>query len=108
MTPAGSMPYWIINVGDQGQGGIVPMPEMVPPEVPAYWMPSFGTKDVAGGVAKAKELGAKVLLEPAEVPEILRYQQRPAAIPGSNLKPGLGQIGSLPAHRTCHSPDSER
>ena len=42
-APPGPMPYWVVNVGGQGEGGIMPMPEMVPAEMPAYWLPYFGS-----------------------------------------------------------------
>ncbi len=73
MTPAGPMPYWIVNVDGQGEGGIMPMPEMVPAEVPAYWLPYFGSADIAASVAKAKELGATVLAEPMEIPDMVAF-----------------------------------
>jgi predicted enzyme related to lactoylglutathione lyase len=61
------MPYWQIDIGGAGEGGIMPMPDMVPPEVPAYWLDYFGTADIAASIAKAKELGATVTVEPAAV-----------------------------------------
>lgn len=64
---SGPMPYWQVSIDCQGEGGIMPMPEMVPTEVPAFWMPYFGTADIAGSVAKAKELAATVQAEPTEI-----------------------------------------
>ena len=46
---------------------------MVPAEVPAYWLPYFGTPDVSASVAQAQELGAKVLSEPMEVPGMVVF-----------------------------------
>lgn len=63
----GPMPYWQINVDGRGQGGMMPMPDMVPAEVPSFWMPYFGSADVGADVAKATELGGAVLVEPTEV-----------------------------------------
>jgi predicted enzyme related to lactoylglutathione lyase len=70
---AGPMPYWQVAVDGQGQGGIMPMAEMVPPEVPAFWMPYFGSTDVAADVARARELGGAVLAEPTEVGGMLIF-----------------------------------
>jgi predicted enzyme related to lactoylglutathione lyase len=70
---AGPMPYWVVNVDGQGEGGIMPMPDMVPAEVPAYWLPYFGAADVTASVAKAVELGASVLSEPMEVPNMVKF-----------------------------------
>ena len=66
-------PYWQVSIDGEGEGGIMPMPEMVPAEVPAFWMPYFGTTDVVAGVAKAKELGATVQAEPTQVGDMLVF-----------------------------------
>ncbi|MCL5735603.1 MAG: VOC family protein [Actinobacteria bacterium] len=71
--PGGQMPYWVVNIDGQGEGGVMPMPEMVPAEIPAYWLPYFGTEDLKTSVSKAKELGATVLVEPTEVPEMVAF-----------------------------------
>jgi uncharacterized protein len=70
---AGPMPYWVVNIGGQGEGGIMPMPEMVPAEVPAYWLPYFAVLDLSASVAKATSLGATVLSGPVEVPEMVAF-----------------------------------
>jgi predicted enzyme related to lactoylglutathione lyase len=70
---AGPMPYWTASIDGQGEGGIMPMPEMLPPEVPAFWMPYFGATDIQATFAKAVELGATVLREPTEVPGMLWF-----------------------------------
>jgi hypothetical protein len=69
----GPMPYWVVNVDGQGEGGIMPMPDMVPAEVPAYWLPYFGTTDAKATAAKAVELGGSVLSEPMEVPGMVVF-----------------------------------
>ncbi len=70
---AGSTPYWQVSIDGQGEAGIMPMPEMGPAEVPAFWMPYFGTADIAASVAKAKELGATVQAEPTQVADMLIF-----------------------------------
>lgn len=70
---AGATPYWQVSVDGQGEAGIMPMPEMVPAEVPAFWMPYFGTADIATSFAKAKELGATVQAEPTQVADMLIF-----------------------------------
>ena len=70
---AGPMPYWVVNVDGQGEGGIMPMPPMVPAEVPSYWLVYFGTEDLAASVAKAVKLGGSVLSEPMEVPDMVAF-----------------------------------
>jgi predicted enzyme related to lactoylglutathione lyase len=68
---AGPTPYWVVSIDGQGEGGIMPMPEMAPAEAPAYWLPYFGTVDLSAGVAKAVELGASVLSQPLELPDMV-------------------------------------
>jgi len=58
----GAMPYWVINVDGEGQGGMMPMPEMVPAETPSFWMPYFGSADIDADIAKAVSLGGTVLV----------------------------------------------
>ena len=70
---AGPTPYWQVSIDGQGEGGIMPMPEMIPAEVPAFWMPYFATTDVAASFAKAMDLGATVLREPTEIPGMLWF-----------------------------------
>jgi uncharacterized protein len=67
------MPYWQIIVDGKGEGGIMPMPKMVPAETSSYWLVYFATDDIQASVAKARELGASVLLEPTEVPDMLAF-----------------------------------
>lgn len=66
-------PYWEIGVGGTGEGGMMPMPEMVPAETPSFWMPYFGSDDVASDVAKAVELGGAVLVEPTLVEDTVWF-----------------------------------
>lgn len=66
-------PYWQISIDGTGEGGIMPMPEMVPPEVPSSWLDYFATSDIAASVAKAKELGGTVSVEPTQVTDMLKF-----------------------------------
>ncbi len=70
---AGPTPYWQVHVDGVGEGGIMPMPDMMPAEAPAFWMPYFGTTDAAASVAKAKKLGASVQVEPTQVADMLIF-----------------------------------
>lgn len=70
---SGPMPYWQVSIDGSAEGGIMPMPEMVPSEVPAFWMPYFGTADIADSVDKAKELGATVQVEPTEIGDTMSF-----------------------------------
>jgi predicted enzyme related to lactoylglutathione lyase len=66
------MPYWQVSVEGQGEGGIMSMPDL-PAEVPSFWMPYFGTTDIAASFAKAVELGATVMREPTEISGMLWF-----------------------------------
>jgi len=48
--------------------GMLPMPPMVPPMVPTYWLVYFAVADCDASQAKAVELGATVLMPPMDVP----------------------------------------
>ena len=69
----GVMPYWQINIDGVGEGGIMPMPDMIPPEIPAFWTVYFGSVDVRADTAKAVELGATVQAEPIQVNDMVIY-----------------------------------
>lgn len=75
ITPmdAGPTPYWQVTIDGEGEGGIMPMPDTMAPEVPAFWLPYFGTTDAAASVAKARELGAGVMVEPTQVADMLIF-----------------------------------
>ncbi len=64
------MDYTIINVGDGTGGGMMksPMPEAMP-----QWVPYVLVDDVAAATAKAKSLGAKVLADITEIPDMGKF-----------------------------------
>ena len=61
------MEYTIINVGEGTGGGMMksPMPDALP-----QWVPYVLVEDVAASTEKAKSLGAKVLADVTEIPDI--------------------------------------
>jgi predicted enzyme related to lactoylglutathione lyase len=69
----GPIPYWQVDIGSQTQGGIMPMPDAMPPEVPDNWVVFFGVEDAAAMAAKAVELGGKAQGAPTEVPGMLVF-----------------------------------
>ena len=64
----GPMTYTVINVGDEGTGGGI-APKMSP-EAPNAWMPYVQVDDVDASKAKAESLGATVLVDKQEVPNM--------------------------------------
>ncbi|MEZ0090289.1 VOC family protein [Streptacidiphilus sp. EB129] len=70
------MVYTVLSPGDRqgdddGFGGVMAMPEL--PEV--LWRPYFEVEDCDATVAKATALGAKVIMEPATMPEVGRMAE---------------------------------
>lgn len=66
MAPGMSYTSW--QRGDATIGGMLAMPEMVPAEVPSYWLTYFGTPNVDATVAKAQKLGGQVMLAGTDIP----------------------------------------
>jgi predicted enzyme related to lactoylglutathione lyase len=64
----GDMTYTEWKVGDRTVAGMLPMPDMVPAEVPAHWLVYFGVDDTDVSVAQATGLGATVLVPPTDIP----------------------------------------
>ena len=57
----------MIHNGDRSNGGIRPQSEMEA-GIPPNWAPYFAVERVDDSVAKAGELGGRVLVEPMTVP----------------------------------------
>jgi predicted enzyme related to lactoylglutathione lyase len=62
--------YTVFNLGERGIGGGMQMMEGTPDSVPSYWLTWFSVVDHDDTVAKAKDLGANVLMEGMEMPEV--------------------------------------
>jgi predicted enzyme related to lactoylglutathione lyase len=63
--------YFTFKLGDgQAFAGGLETPAEVPAEVPSAWQPYFAVTDCSATTAKAKELGAQVLMGPTEVPMV--------------------------------------
>jgi predicted enzyme related to lactoylglutathione lyase len=66
------MNYTVVNVENDQVAGIMPMPPNAG-EMPPAWGIYITVKDVDATVAKAKELGGKILVEPQDIPEVGRF-----------------------------------
>jgi uncharacterized protein len=64
----GPMPYTEFKLNDRSIAGMMPMPEMVPAEVPNYWGIYLGVSDTDGAVATTTAAGGTVLLAPMDIP----------------------------------------
>ena len=63
----GGMTYTMVRNGERSNGGIRPQSEMEA-GIPPNWAPYFAVERVDDSVAKAGELGGKVLVDPMTVP----------------------------------------
>ena len=53
--------------------GMMPMNEHIPAHVPSYWMQYFQVADADASAAKAKTLGANVMVPPTDIPNVGRF-----------------------------------
>lgn len=73
-SPPGSpMEYTEFSVGGQPSIGMMPMPDMVPPEVPSFWLPYFQVTSVDDTASKSKALGGDVRVPPSDIPNTGRF-----------------------------------
>jgi uncharacterized protein len=61
--------YTLFKQGDTSVGGLMKSPQ---PGAPAHWLAYVTVPDVDAAAAKAAKLGAKVVAQPFDVPEIGR------------------------------------
>ena len=62
--------YTIWNLGEKGIGGGMGMGAEAPADMPPHWLVWFAVADRDATVAKARELGANVMLEAMDVPSV--------------------------------------
>jgi uncharacterized protein len=62
------MDYTVIDVGEAGRGGGIMKSPM--PDAPPQWVPYVMVDDVAASTAKAKSLGATILQDVTQIPNI--------------------------------------
>jgi predicted enzyme related to lactoylglutathione lyase len=67
-SAGGSERYTRWAVGGAEFGGMVPMDDKFPHEVPAHWLPYFATADTDEAAASATDSGGSVLMEPTSLP----------------------------------------
>jgi predicted enzyme related to lactoylglutathione lyase len=61
------MDYTMINVGEGTGGGMMKNPV---PEIPSHWLAYVQVDDVAASTEKARSLGATIVVEATEIPDI--------------------------------------
>lgn len=70
--PMENMTYTVIKVDGEDVAGMMP----VPPDskdMPPVWGIYITVKDVEATVAKARDMGGKILVEPQDIPKIGRF-----------------------------------
>ncbi len=67
----GGFTYTMFRSGDTDRAGANPLPP--DSQTPTHWLTYIGTSDVDATVAKARELGATVYMEPMDIPEVGRF-----------------------------------
>ena len=65
--------YTIWTLDGQGVGGMLPMPDMVPDEVPNNWLTSFAVDDCDASVSKLESLGGSVLAPATDMEGVGRF-----------------------------------
>lgn len=64
----GPMPYTEFKLGGESVCGMMPMPPMIPAQVPSHWLVYFAVDDTDTAVARVGELGGAVRMPPMDVP----------------------------------------
>jgi predicted enzyme related to lactoylglutathione lyase len=107
MWEGGKQPYPMWKAGEKAIGGVMPLPEDARKGgVPPHWIAYVSVPDLDATTAKAKELGATVLVPATEIPDGGRFSilQDPQGAAfavhsssgedaGPSGPPGMGQVG---------------
>jgi predicted enzyme related to lactoylglutathione lyase len=72
-APGAGMEYTEFSIQGQPTIGMIPMPAQMPAGVPSYWMPYFQVADCDGSAAKARELGASVMVPAQDISKTGRF-----------------------------------
>jgi predicted enzyme related to lactoylglutathione lyase len=67
------MEYTEMSNNGQPGVGMMPKPPQMPAHVPSYWMPYFWVENVDASAGKAKQLGGKLMVPPADIPKVGRF-----------------------------------
>ena len=67
MDMGGGEKYITINSGQEPYGGILKLPD---PNIPPMWLVYIGVDDVSAKTEEAKKLGATIIKEKTEVPDM--------------------------------------
>lgn len=62
--------YYLLKKGDKMRGGLMHSPM---PDTPPLWVPYVAVADCDATAAKARSLGARVIVEPTDIPKVGRF-----------------------------------
>jgi len=65
--------YIVLKAGGRAVAGMMPMPPMVPKEVPTHWQTYITVDDVDAVAKKAQQLGATLIVPPRDIPKVGRF-----------------------------------
>ena len=65
----GQTVYVTWRLGGRTIGGMLPMGEMFPPEVPANWLAYFGSEDLDASLRQVEQLGGRMLVPARQMPQ---------------------------------------
>lgn len=69
----GGMAYTVVKAGGKGIGGISALPKDGPRDRPPMWGVYVTVDDVDATAQTAKQLGAKLLVPPQDIPKVGRF-----------------------------------
>jgi predicted enzyme related to lactoylglutathione lyase len=72
-APGAQMEYTEMSNNGQPAVGMMAKPPQMPAHIPSYWMPYFQVAGTDASAAKAKELGAKVMVPPTDISDAGRF-----------------------------------
>jgi predicted enzyme related to lactoylglutathione lyase len=72
-APSAVTEYTQFDKNGQPGVGMMAMPGEMPLSVPSYWMPYFQVADCDASTAKARELGASLMVGPKDIPSTGRF-----------------------------------
>lgn len=69
----GGAPYVVLHVGEAPVGGMTGMAPGMPDDMPPHWLTYFAVEDCDATVARVRELGGSVAMEPIEAENVGRF-----------------------------------
>jgi len=72
-SPGAPIEYTEFSVGGVPSIGMMAKPKEMPAHIPSYWMPYFQVSGIDATTAKARNLGAHVMVGPQDIPNTGRF-----------------------------------